>query len=194
MTWIVWGPPGCGKTRNRDAIVKHLGAKGFIETAEFPDKLDDLSWPLLPNWVYLVTADSPPISSDRHRNVGIVDFYSLPDAVRHSRPPLPSDWAIGIALEAAGLDNDDQNIADAKQPAGYKAISLSILAHARLIEQTQPAPVAIELQCARDACAEVWPRVRGRILEGGYDDEKESGVFAAIKAIELYKERSRERD
>lgn len=106
----------------------------------------------------------------------------------------PQDWAIGLALEAAGLDNDETNITDAKKPAGhpaYKAISRSILAHARLIEQTQPAPVAIELQCARDACAETFPD-QARIFLPGQTDSWPS-ARAARRAIELYKDRTRER-
>lgn len=191
MAWIVWGPEEMMGRVNE--VKEHLGARRIVLAQDFMPE-DSVA--------FCVSGEPPAEGSvdENFKEAEIVDFRSLPDTVRHSRPPIPSDWAIGIALEAADLANDEQNIADTKKPAGhpsYRAISRSILAHARLIEQTQPAPVAIELQCARDALA-VMERAQGAddyaeaVELGAHDDSR--NVAIALKAIELYKERTRERD
>lgn len=84
---------------------------------------------------------------------------------------MPADWAIKDALGAAGLDDDPLNISAVKVKSECRtATSRSILAHARLIELTFPAPVDRKLLVAREAIAHVL--------------ELEGSPLAAMKARE----------
>lgn len=73
---------------------------------------------------------------------------------------LPADWALKAAVIAAGPDDyeyDPEDLRIVKNPPSNLLpwrLSKSIIAHARLIEQTQQAPVDRKMLVAREAAAQ----------------------------------------
>lgn len=110
--------------------------------------------------------------------------------------PLPADWAIKAAIIAGAPADYDFSPVDmriVKDPSGQimpvQRLSKSILAHARLIEQTQPAPVDRALLVAREAAARYHESLNpelGRAGEhyrsGGYDE----ALRVVVRGIELW--------
>lgn len=109
---------------------------------------------------------------------------------------LPADWAIKAAIIAGAPDDYDyapDDLRIVKNPADQNVflqrLSLGIIAHARLIEQTQPAPVDRKLLVAREAVAQVmavdgFPRLEHDAREGEVDNFYP--VRACLKFHELW--------
>lgn len=178
MTWIVWGPAGCGKTRNRDAIVKHFGASGFVDDWS-PGKGMDFCSGVMPFTVYFWTSDRAPCGGHIPPGVKVVAFAHLPESCRV--PAFPADWAIEKALKECEDPSVESifpfsqvvTVDQFKNPECEVFGRKLILAHARLIEQTQPAPVDRKLLVAREAFARATtkvPNAPALYREGAKDD------------------------
>jgi hypothetical protein len=107
---------------------------------------------------------------------------------------FPADWALKAAIIAGGPDDyeyDPDDLRIVKNPASSlqtRRLSRSILAHARLIEQTQPAPVDRKLLVAREAAARHNEALGGyEIAARRYREGLNDGALsAAVDAIILW--------
>lgn len=104
---------------------------------------------------------------------------------------LPADWAIEKALvagNAVAMDGHDvRTVADVKRKARTHW-SQTVISYARLIEQTQPAPVDRKLLVAREAAARYYDGLGGYEIAAGQCREglNDEALPVVVEAINLW--------